>query len=384
MNRKRVLVSKHSDASRPKRWQVYYRDGNGKRKSRFFEARAEAETYAEARRVEIQNFGLRALSLPDDTRHEAQRALELLQPHGKTILEAVEFYIGHLERTAKSCTTEQLLDAFLWSKEGDKVSPRHLSDLRSRLGRFCRAFTGRMVSSIQPIEIADWMRNQPVSSQTQHNHRRVLHNLFNYAVLRNFVGENPVKATPPIRVKDTEIEIYTPQEMALLLEHADARIIPYLTLGAFAGLRVSELERLQWQNIEFQTGHIRVGGDIAKTRSKRLIPIIDNLRQWLMPYAKPEGKILPIELQNTFRDLIHLACKQAGIQWKDNGLRHSFATYRFARTGDAARTSGEMGNSTGVMFKHYRELVTGEQATAYWNIQPIMQPNIIPMAEAAA
>jgi len=383
MRLRTVAIAKHPNVRKAKRWQVCYRDGNSKRKSRFFASRAEAETYADARRTELLNFGVRALTLPDSVRRDAQQALELLQPYGKTILEAVGFYTAYLERTAKSCRTEELLENFLWAKEGEKVSPRHLADLRSRLGRFCNAFKGRMVNSIEPSEIADWIRSLPVGSQTQHNHRRVIHNLFNYALLRKFVSQNPVKDTPLIRVKDTEVEIYTPEEMALLLEHADPRIMPYLTLGAFAGLRCAELERLQWQHVDFQTGYIRVGGDIAKTRSKRLIPILENLRQWLMPYAKPQGNILPVELQNTFRDLIHRACQQAGIKKKNNGLRHSFATYRMAQTGDSAKTALEMGNSPGVIFKHYRELVTQEQASAYWNIRPTVEPNVIPMTAAA-
>jgi integrase len=379
-----VSVIKHPDKARPKPWQVYYRDAYDKRKFHFFATRAEADVFAEARRTEIQNFGLKALGLPDSARHEAQQALELLQPYGKTILDAVRFYVGNLDRTAKSCTTEELLESFMWAKEGEKVSPRHLSDLRSRLGRFCKAFQGRTVSSIEASEIADWLRSQAVSAQTQHNHRRVLHNFFNYALLRKFVSENPVKATPAIRVKDTEVEIYTPTEMALLLEHADSLIVPYLALGAFAGLRGAELERLHWQNIEFQTRHIRVGGEIAKTRSKRLIPMSDNLRGWLLPYARPEGKILPVSLQNTFRDLLHRACKMADVKWKRNGLRHSFGTYRLAHTGDAARTSLDMGNSPGVIFKHYRELVTKEQASVYWNIRPVPESKIVPMVEDAA
>ena len=153
---------------------------------------------------------------------------------------------------------------------------------------------------------------------------------------------------------------------------------------AFAGLRGAELERLQWQNIEFQTGHFRVGGEIAKTRSKRLIPMSENLRNWLLPYAKAQGKILPDELKNTFRDLIHRACNKAGIKWKYNGLRHSFGTYKLAHTGDVAKTSHEMGNSQEMVFKHYRELVTSDQAAAYWNISPITESKIIPITDAAA
>ena len=378
-----VTVSKHPDKKRAKRWQVRYRDADNHRRFHFFGTQAEADVFAEARRAEIQNFGLKALSLPDAARHDAQQALEVLLPHGKGIMDAVRFYTRYLDRTTKSCTTEELLESFLWAKEGEHVSPRHLSDLRSRLSHFRDAFKGRKVNTIEASEIADWIHNRDAGAQTKQNFRRILHNLFNFALRKKFVSENPVKAIPPIRLKDTNPEIYTPEEMALLLQHADAQIVPYIALGAFAGLRGAERERLQWQNIEFQSGHVRVGGDIAKTGSKRLIPMPENLKAWLLPCAQPEGDILPVKLRNTFRDLCRAACKKAGIKWKHNGLRHSFASYRLAQTGEAARTSLEMGNSPAVVFKHYRELVSKEQAEVYWNIKPETESKIIPMVAAA-
>ena len=43
---------------------------------------------------------------------------------------------------------------------------------------------------------------------------------------------------------DGEIEIFTPGEMKEILAHADDRLIPFLTLGAFAGIRHAEIKRL--------------------------------------------------------------------------------------------------------------------------------------------
>jgi hypothetical protein len=45
----------------------------------------------------------------------------------------------------------------------------------------------------------------------------------------------------------TPVEIFSPQEMAALLEHATPQIAPCFALGAFAGLRSEEILRLQWE-----------------------------------------------------------------------------------------------------------------------------------------
>ena len=43
---------------------------------------------------------------------------------------------------------------------------------------------------------------------------------------------------------------------------------------------------------------------------------------------------------------------QKAVVWKQNGLRHSFASYKFALTNDAGQLAGMMGNSAAMIFKH--------------------------------
>jgi len=66
--------------------------------------------------------------------------------------------------------------------------------------------------------------------------------------------------------------------------------------------------------------------------------------------------------------------KAAGVKRApapDNGLRHSFASYRLAATNDAAKTALELGHpNTKLLFSTYRELVTPEDAVEYWSIVP--------------
>ena len=64
--------------------------------------------------------------------------------------------------------------------------------------------------------------------------------------------------------------------------------------------------------------------------------------------------------------------KAAGLaRWPNNGLRHSFASYRYAATNDAALVASELGHTTTAMlFNTYRELVTPEEAERYWKIAP--------------
>ena len=68
---------------------------------------------------------------------------------------------------------------------------------------------------------------------------------------------------------------------------------------------------------------------------------------------------------------------QAGITWKQNMLRHSFITYRLAEIQDVNRVALEAGNSPQMIFRHYRELATPEQARTWFSIAPATSNKVI-------
>ncbi len=143
-------------------------------------------------------------------------------------------------------------------------------------------------------------------------------------------------------------------------------MVPFLALGAFAGLRAAELQRLDWNEIDVERGFVTVDASKAKTRRRRLVPISDNLKLWLLPHEQASG---PICLHNNPQAAARRCCK--GFKWAKNGLRHSYISYRLAILHDTARVAFEAGNSPDVIFGHYRELVTPEAAQAWFNINPV-------------
>ncbi len=104
----------------------------------------------------------------------------------------------------------------------------------------------------------------------------------------------------------------------------------------------------------------------AKTTSRRIVPISDNLRQWLLPHV---GRGLVVPLAETYRKVTNLA-RRLGIEWPRNVLRHSFISDRIAKIKNANEVALEAGNSPDIIFRHYRELATEEQADAWFAIVP--------------
>jgi len=245
---------------------------------------------------------------------------------------------------------------------------RYLGDLRVRLARFADVFGDRIIATIAPAEIDDWLRSLGVGSVTRNTFRRRLAVLFNFAKRRSYLSQNPIDHVERIKECSGEIEILTIDETKRLLDCASFDILPYWAIGAFAGLRRAEIERLAWSEIDFDGGFIEVKAAKSKTASRRLVTLQQNLREWLAPYRFRTGYVCPPNLQknmNNDRDRAGLR-----LNWRQNALRHSFGSYYLARFNDAARLALEMGNSPAIIFKHYRELVKPKDALRYWEIMP--------------
>jgi integrase len=367
------------------------------RNRQFFKDKTEAETVLQQKLVEQENQGRSGLSFNERQRSEYLECAEKLQhvsvcqdkdcktcadylkPAGNvlgaTIRDAVNFYLPHLHATKRTCTATELVDELLEVKEADGASERYRSDLRSRLTQFSDSFDGKPVSEITSTQIDEWLRSRSgketgkrLAPVTRNNFRRVLIVAFNFARERGYCIGNPAEKTARAKIVEGTIGILNVDQTARLLESASAELVPYIAIGAFAGLRRAELERLDWREVDLQGGLIEVTAKKAKSARRRFVRIQPNLAKWLHPYAQLSGNVAPPK----YRELLDAAREAAGIErWPHNALRHSFASYHLARFNDAAALALELGHTnSNLVFQHYRQLVKPKQAEWYWKITP--------------
>ena len=105
---------------------------------------------------------------------------------------------------------------------------------------------------------------------------------------------------------------------------------------------------------------------VAKTASRRTIPIGEALAAWLAKTQDPSGPVWP-GTHDQFYRAQEAAATTSKVKWKHNGLRHSYASYRFALVPDAGRVASELGHSAAILHKHYRELAKKDVAEAKSN-----------------
>jgi integrase len=379
MRTRKIRLRRYSDSNRPHlKFVVNYRE-TGKRKRSFFETKEQAESFVAFKNAELKRNGVEHAEFPTTLRVMAQNAVEALKPFGKTIADAVQHYVAHLKASEKSCSAVQLVKELIAAKERDGASVRHISDLRSRLNIFAEKFDGQPVATITSAEIDDWLRSLPVSAVTRNHYRRLIVLAFNFSIGRGYATSNPAKETAKAREPKTKPGIFAVEQATALLVKASPEILPYIAIGLFAGLRRAEIERLDWSEIDFDSGHIEVTAEKSKSKiANRFVTMQPNLREWLMPLRKLKGSVTPQETF-VFRQLFDQAREAAGFdEWPDNALRHSFASYHVAHFKDAKALALEMGHiDSGMLFNHYRALVKPKEAERYWRIRPVATKKVV-------
>jgi len=284
-----------------------------------------------------------------------------------TLREAVEFFLRHNRADVPRLTLAEVSEQFAKSREQAGLSAHYVSQCRKTLSDVAKAFPGQTLPDLRTAELDAWLGGLPFAPKTKNGIRIILVACGNWAEGRGYLvkGGSPFPAM--VRYKETKssVAIFTPEQIASLLTKADDTLRPFVALGAFAGLRMAELQRLDWSEIDLERGYITVAASKAKTRQRRLVPISDNLKAWLTPCRRVSG---PVCVHQRAQLAARRLCE--GFKWQDNGLRHSYISYRLAILHDTARVALEAGNSPEVIFAHYRELVTPEAAKAWFSTMP--------------
>ncbi len=367
------------------RWRVSYIEG-GKYRQKGFKTEKEADKWAKKREKESVEFGS-ATNLSTAERSAVVDNRKKLDEVGLSLADAINFAISYHERSADSTSVKNLFAEVIQTRAHAGLSKSHLDGLTRKLGKFEKAFGEQSVAHIEKTQIEKWLHGlaKDFQPRTVNHHRTALVVAFNEAIELGYIDKNPALRVKTMKVVEAEIEVLTVDQLVDLLEKADHAIRPAFAVGAFAGIRDAEIKKLQWSDIDLETGTIHVRAANAKSAKNRHVEISDNLRKWIEPLVKTAGSVWPkngrnlhdkAKLKAGFANPEKLTKKQKEErsdwrQWPNNGLRHSYASYHLAFHKDAANLALNMGHEdASLIFKHYRALVTREAAAAFWGILP--------------
>jgi integrase len=261
-------------------------------------------------------------------------------------------------------------------KVAGEIGKRRLDSLRLQLGVFAKKLDCPL-SRVGAPEINAVLHDVGPSSHTRRHYRDAFSTLVNWSRSHGQLpaGWSHLDMVRVPRVKPVEIIILTPQQGRDLLARADRRLIPFLALSMFAGIRHGEMSGknkiLDWRDINLAERSIFIRPTVAKIGRARHIPIGDALYAWLKPFERPSGPVLRLKHA---RNLLTAAKRAAGIPMNRlqtrNSLRHSYVSYRLAIVKNEAQVAIEAGNTVYVIRANYLQIVKEADAVEWFKIMP--------------
>ena len=287
-------------------------------------------------------------------------------------------------------------------KETRKGSLSRLNSIRSGLGQI-------YLNSLTEPAIRDWLDSMDVAPRTKNNRLAELRTMINAATQRQLApkGFNPACDVPKVREKKSEPSTWDASQLraifATLLQKDRSDLIPFVALGAFGGLRPTEIagvpgerDGIHWTDINFDERYIRVRAEVAgKLSEPRYIQFThresglteaqaeacwQTLRSWLDIGRQLSGPVAYRKSQTMTSAIL----REAGIidQWPADVLRHSFISYFLALTNNRAHVAEMAGNSPRIIASNYRAPVLLASANDWFSVRPDRAPpeNVIKMS----
>lgn len=405
-------------------WWERKEKGDGKgywHRTRQFPTRAELDTWlaaehkarsdkraqeaAEAELVrEAEKRGDNVVTLANLTPKERAalaQAIETIRAAGgrvEAVADAADFYKSTHLQGAKKTIAEVVAEQLAEIEAGRR--PATFMDRRRNLAPLVKEYGGELVAAMGRETARAWIMaaNTPSMKAAR---KRALHALFNYAWEKGYVEANPAEKIKVDKPALGEVSILSPGDAEEILRRAEEhapRLVPYLAIGLFAGLRpMNELRGVVWErDIDWKGNTITVTRTSSKTARARLVPISANLRAWLgsVPKAQRKGNVFysrrlldwltgrepkkdrriknPGKLAATLKKKGRPPRKRFKLlPWGQDIMRHTRTSYRLAETKNEPLVANEGGHTLAIMKLHYaNQRIPDADVKKFWNIQP--------------
>jgi integrase len=288
----------------------------------------------------------------------------------------VNLFLSFFRRRIPS--SAEILGQMITELENLRRSERHVYALRNDLLPFVRWFP--RIEKVTADDVSFYLREIPgtIGPRRRDNILLSIQQLSRFARSRGYLDEERKSAAEKVRrinAPRRDVVIWSPGEAKLLIDgfqQISPHWVPLVSLSLFAGLRTSELLRLNFEAVKFDQRAIVIGRLITKTRSSRVVPMSENLLTWLEPYRNRVGAIRGPHCEKTSENLLSIALAlvrhETGLERRDNAARHSYGTYRVALTKDYAAVSFELGNSVRMVRECYYNPQPESAGRAYFEI----------------
>ena len=161
--------------------------------------------------------------------------------------------------------------------------------------------------------------------------------MFKWAWRQGLIREYRLAAVSFPKAKARPQPYFTTIQVEQLIDIAQAEDKAAFALLGYAGLRIGELEQLQWEDFQIRQGqlsmiHICRGGSTGTPKDKedRFVPVHPKIRNLLEPIRQKHGTVFQTITERTLLKRLKIYCAQCEFsnpnQYKLHSFRHHFAS----------------------------------------------------------
>jgi integrase len=342
--------------------------GGTKKHRKRFKSKDEAIVYGELLKHKLRNQGTNAFRLSSEQLLDAEQALKVLDETKFTsLVQAVEFTKRYAGKNQSDITITELVNEFREMKESERIrdlrgaSDATLREYQYRHGLLSEYFGKMLVREFTEEDFKSLFALKNYSPQLLSKTKT----LFNYAVKKGLIPENPIRIAPP-KKKTKQPDIFTDIDWKNLVSTAlqsnnyefskgyKVELLAYVVLGLWSGLRpTAEIERLDWKDIHLddEKPSVYIHPD-WKVKHSRWVDIPECAVFLLNKCRKLSGFV--VNPKNLRRRLDWLK-KEAGVSdlWSPDIMRHTFASMHFGLNGDKNGIANQLGHVSQGVLDHY-------------------------------
>ena len=187
---------------------------------------------------------------------------------------------------------------------------------------------------------ANMLTGKPLSPKTIHHHLELISDVFSYAVKMELVSDNPCSKVSIPKGEVKEKQIYSQEEMALLLTKMEDEPLKYKVffyLMAYSGFRRGEMLGLEWKDIDFENSIISVHRTSNQTKARGIYTDTTKTKRSqrtlkISPYIMEMLKVLKAEQDEEALKLGDYWVDTDRLFTKDNGEpQHPNTTYEWLK-----------------------------------------------------
>jgi integrase/recombinase XerD len=286
-----------------------------------------------------------------------------------------------------------LLETFLRHLRVERgLSPRTLISYKADLKAFFQSLEKKALDPLKVVaeDLTDYLwqqKSKGIQPTTLSRYMASLRAFYRFLLADGLISKDPTAFLQSPRKPERLPRYLTVEEVSRLLGSVRGRRLAQVRLRAMlelmyaAGLRVSELTRLTFDQLDLSVGYVRVFGKGGK---ERIVPVGERARIAIQSYlsARPEtpASIKTIFISNRktpmssvqFWRLIRSSARNAGIlkPVTPHTLRHSFASHLVQNGADLRAVQEMLGHASIATTQIYTHLSRSHLQDAHKKFHP--------------